>query len=74
MAEEESKPVPAEKEESLVQAGKVSQWLTENGFDHEFLAPDKNGVEIIKVSADFLLPTATAFMPTGLIISNVKVV
>ena len=30
---EESKPVPAE-QESIVQAGKVSQWLTENGFDH----------------------------------------
>ncbi|MBN3927494.1 MAG: NAD(P)H-quinone oxidoreductase subunit J [Nostoc sp.] len=65
MAEEESKPVPAAKEESLVQAGKVSQWLTENGFDHEFLAPDKNGVEIIKVAADFLLPTATALYAYG---------
>ncbi len=65
MAEEESKAVPATKEEALVQAGKISQWLTENGFDHEFLAPDKNGVEIIKVAADFLLPTATALYAYG---------
>ncbi|MFN6182325.1 MAG: NADH-quinone oxidoreductase subunit C, partial [Dolichospermum sp.] len=28
---EESKPVPVA-EASLVKAGKVSQWLTENGF------------------------------------------
>lgn len=64
MADEESKPVPVEKE-SLVQAGKVSQWLTENGFDHEFLAPDHNGVEIIKVEPDFLLPISTALYAYG---------
>ena len=64
MADEESKPVPVEKE-SLVQAGKVSQWLTENGFAHEFLAPDHNGVEIIKVEPDFLLPISTALYAYG---------
>ena len=64
MAEEESKSVPAA-QESLVPAGKVSQWLTENGFDHEHLALDANGVEIIKVAADFLLPTATALYAYG---------
>lgn len=64
MADEESKPVPVEKE-LLVQAGKVSQWLTENGFDHEFLAPDHNGVEIIKVEPDFLLPISTALYAYG---------
>ncbi|BAZ53868.1 NADH dehydrogenase (ubiquinone) 30 kDa subunit [Nostoc sp. NIES-4103] len=64
MAEEESKPVPAA-QESLVTAGQVSQWLTENGFDHEFLEPDKNGVEIIKVEPDFLLPIATALYAYG---------
>jgi NAD(P)H-quinone oxidoreductase subunit J len=42
VAEEESKPVPAA-EESLVKAGQISQWLTENGFDHESLEPDKLG-------------------------------
>ncbi len=60
---EESKPVPAE--ESAIQPGKVSQWLTENGFDHECLEPDVNGIEIIKVEADFLLPTATALYAYG---------
>lgn len=61
---EESKPVPVV-EESLVKAGQVSQWLTENGFAHEFLAPDVNGVEIIKVEPDFLLPIATALYAYG---------
>lgn len=64
MAEEESKPVPAA-EESLVKAGQISQWLTENGFDHEALEPDKLGVEIIKVEADFLLPISTALYAYG---------
>ncbi|MBW4611247.1 MAG: NAD(P)H-quinone oxidoreductase subunit J [Hassallia sp. WJT32-NPBG1] len=64
MADEEPKPVPVEKE-SLVQAGKVSQWLTENGFAHEFLEPDHNGVEIIKVEPDFLLPISTALYAYG---------
>ncbi len=64
MADEESKPVPAA-EESLVKAGKVSQWLTENGFDHEILPDDANGVEIIKVEPDFLLPIATALYAYG---------
>ena len=63
MAEEESKPVPAE--ESLVKAGQISQWLTENGFDHEALEPDKLGIEIIKVEADFLLPISTALYAYG---------
>ncbi|WP_414549748.1 NAD(P)H-quinone oxidoreductase subunit J [Anabaena sp. CCY 0017] len=64
MAEEDSKPVPAA-EDSLVKAGQVSQWLTENGFDHESLEPDKLGVEIIKVEADFLLPISTALYAYG---------
>ncbi|MDJ0799124.1 MAG: NAD(P)H-quinone oxidoreductase subunit J [Calothrix sp. MO_167.B12] len=61
---DESKPVPAE-EESIVQAGKVSQWLTENGFAHESLEADVIGTEIIKVEADFLLPIATALYAYG---------
>jgi NAD(P)H-quinone oxidoreductase subunit J len=64
VADEESKPVPAA-EESLVKAGKVSQWLTENGFDHEILPADVNGVEIIKVEPDFLLPISTALYAYG---------
>lgn len=60
---EESKPVSAE--ESIVQAGKVSQWLTDNDFAHESLEADVVGVEIIKVEADFLLPIATALYAYG---------
>lgn len=64
MAEEDSKPVPAA-EESIVQAGPISQWLAENGFEHDSLEADKNGVEIIKVESDFLLPIATALYAYG---------
>ncbi len=64
MAEEESKPVPAE-EQSPQEAGKVSKWLTENGFAHEALEADHSGVEVIKVEADFLLPTCTALYAYG---------
>lgn len=64
MAEEESKPVPAG-EQSLVKAGKVSQWLAENDFTHESLEPDHNGVEVIKVEPDFLLPLCTALYAYG---------
>ncbi|MBD2137552.1 NAD(P)H-quinone oxidoreductase subunit J [Anabaena sp. FACHB-1237] len=64
MSQEESKPVPV-KEEAVVKAGKVSQWLAENGFSHEFLELDANGVEIIKVAKDFLLPTSTALYAYG---------
>ena len=64
MASEESTPAPAE-EQSLVKAGKVSQWLTENDFAHESFEADHNGVEIIKVEPDFLLPIATALYAYG---------
>ncbi|WP_017719279.1 NAD(P)H-quinone oxidoreductase subunit J [Kamptonema formosum] len=52
-------------ESQLVEAGKVSKWLAENGFDHEALPADHLGVEIIKVDADFLLPLATALYAYG---------
>jgi NAD(P)H-quinone oxidoreductase subunit J len=52
-------------ESKIVPAGQVSQWLTENGFDHESLEADVNGVEIIKVTPEFLLPTATALYAYG---------
>ncbi|BAZ16829.1 NADH dehydrogenase (ubiquinone) 30 kDa subunit [Calothrix sp. NIES-4071] len=61
---DESQPVVAE-EKAIVQAGKVAQWLTENGFENESLAPDSVGVEIIKIQADYLLPTATALYAYG---------
>lgn len=64
MADEETKPVPAA-EEAIVQAGPISKWLAENGFDHDSLEADKNGVEIIKVGPEFLLPIATALYAYG---------
>ena len=48
----------AKSEAPIIEAGKVSKWLTENGFDHEFLEPDHQGVEIIKVNRDFLTQLA----------------
>lgn len=55
----------AESEAPIVEAGKVSQWLTENGFDHQFLEPDHLGVEMIKVDRDFLIPLSTALYAYG---------
>ncbi|AKG23146.1 NAD(P)H-quinone oxidoreductase subunit J [Calothrix sp. 336/3] len=61
---DETTPAPVE-ETAIVEAGKVSQWLSENGFAHESLAPDITGVEIIKVEPDFLLPICTALYAYG---------
>lgn len=68
MAEEETKETaeisPAAA--PLAPAGKISQWLTQNGFvDHTALAIDAQGVEIIRVEPQFLLPVATALYAYG---------
>ena len=55
----------AETESAIVEAGKVSQWLTQNGFQHEALAADHLGVEILKVDRDFLIPMSTALYAYG---------
>lgn len=52
-------------QESIVQSGRISRWLTDNGFSHEALEADVNGVEVIKVDVDFLLPVATALYAYG---------
>ncbi|HCF29376.1 MAG TPA: NADH-quinone oxidoreductase subunit C, partial [Cyanobacteria bacterium UBA11049] len=53
MAEESTAPAPksgeAAEASQIVEAGKVSRWLTENGFDNEAMEPDHQGVEIVKV-------------------------
>jgi NAD(P)H-quinone oxidoreductase subunit J len=50
----------------IVPAGKVSQWLTQNGFvDHTALTADNLGVEAIRVEPQFLLPIATALYAYG---------
>ena len=69
MAEELPAPAPesASNQEAsqLVEAGKVSRWLTENDFAHDSMEPDHVGVEIIKVDRDYLLPIATALYAYG---------
>ena len=54
-----------ETEVPIVEAGPVSKWLSENGFDHEFLGPNHVGVEMVKVDRDFLIPLATALYAYG---------
>jgi NAD(P)H-quinone oxidoreductase subunit J len=66
MAEEESKsPTPEAEETQIVEAGKVSKWLTENGFEHDSLEPDHMGVEVLKVDREVLLPFCTALYAYG---------
>jgi NAD(P)H-quinone oxidoreductase subunit J len=55
----------ADQESAIVEAGKVSQWLTQNGFEHEALAADNLGVEILKVDREFLIPMSTALYAYG---------
>lgn len=55
----------ANSESAIVEAGQVSQWLTQNGFEHESLGPNTMGVEMIKVDKDFLIPLATALYAYG---------
>lgn len=52
-------------EDQIVEPGKVSKWLTENGFEHDFLSLDHLGVEIIKVESSVLIPIATALYAYG---------
>lgn len=49
----------------IVQAGAVSRWLTENGFEHESLEPDHLGIETLKIEPQFLIPFATALYAYG---------
>lgn len=50
---------------AIAVCGDVSQWLTSEGFDHEFLGLDASGIEMIKVDADFLVPFASALYAHG---------
>jgi NAD(P)H-quinone oxidoreductase subunit J len=62
---EKSEAVESSEASQIVEAGKISQWLSENGFEHESLEPDHLGVEIIKVESEYLLPIATALYAYG---------
>ncbi|MBF2028953.1 MAG: NAD(P)H-quinone oxidoreductase subunit J [Oscillatoriales cyanobacterium C42_A2020_001] len=64
MADEQDKQIVAESA-PIVEAGKVSKWLLENGFDHEFMGLDASGVETLKVDRDFLIPISTALYAYG---------
>lgn len=56
---------PAQAQNKPVAVGAVASWLAENGFDCQALELDKQGVEILKVEPDFLIPLATALYAYG---------
>jgi NAD(P)H-quinone oxidoreductase subunit J len=49
----------------IVEAGKISKWLSDNGFENEAIGSDASGVEMLKVDRDFLIPIATALYAYG---------
>lgn len=66
MAEEETKaPEATQDTTQIVEAGKTSRWLTENGFEHEIMEADRLGVEVLKVDREFLLPFCAALQAYG---------
>lgn len=60
-----AKAGPVKPEAAIVPAGRVSKWLTDNGFDHEFLGLDASGVELVKIDRELLLPFSTALYAYG---------
>lgn len=68
MAEEEAKKAASEEDAeagTLVEAGPVSRWLSENGFDHDSLERDHANVEVLRVPPEFLVPFSTALYAYG---------
>lgn len=65
MADDQSSNLQSSQPATLTEIGRVSQWLTDNGFGHEFLGKDHLGVEMLQVTADVLLPIATALYAYG---------
>jgi len=62
---EDNQEQQQQEETAIVEAGKVSGWLTENGFAHDSLEKDHLGVEMIRVEPEFLIPIATALYAYG---------
>ncbi len=62
-------PLPTEEDQSSValkaKAGPVSQWLTEQSFDHKVLEPDHLGVEILAIEPSSLSEVASALKRYG---------
>jgi len=50
---------------AIVEAGPVSIWLSQNGFEHQALDRDHLGVEVVEVNRDFWIPLATALYAYG---------
>lgn len=50
---------------ALTSTSQVSEWLVSNGFEHELLGSDRQGVPILKIDRDYLLPFATALYAYG---------
>ncbi|MFT0788370.1 NAD(P)H-quinone oxidoreductase subunit J, partial [Synechococcus sp. H55.10] len=50
---------------ATLERGPVSQFLADNGFDHQYLGRDAAGVELLEVERDFLLPVCTALYAYG---------
>lgn len=48
-----------------IERGVASSFLAENGFGHEWLEKDHDGVEVLKVEREVLLPIATALYAAG---------
>ncbi|MCY7276331.1 MAG: NAD(P)H-quinone oxidoreductase subunit J [Phormidesmis sp. CAN_BIN44] len=65
MAEELQPTSPETEAAPIIEAGKTSKWLTQNGFEHEFLGRDASGTEMIKVDAELLIPFSTALLAYG---------
>lgn len=68
MAEEEAKKAASDagaEESAIVEAGPVSRWLSENGFDHDSLERDHSNVEVLRVPPEFLVPFSTALYAYG---------
>ena len=58
-------PTPSDETIQTMAPGPVSQWLSDQGFDHEVLTPDHLGVEVIGVEPLFLPVLATALKAQG---------
>lgn len=65
MAEEVKASEGIEESSAIATTDKTSGWLTENGFNHEFLGLDHQGVPMLKVEREYLLPFATALYAYG---------
>ncbi len=66
MADETSdKAAEQEQGGEIIEAGKVSKWLTEQGFEHDILSPDHQETEILKIDRELLIPFSTALLAYG---------